>query len=103
MGEKFQIVVDPDLAPLIPRYFEIRRRELRELKDALAKGDAETARMLGHRLRGTGASYGFAELTRMGAQLEEAGKARDLAAAGRLADEIERYLADVEVVYGQGR
>ena len=101
MDGKFTVVVDAELAPIMPRYIEIRRQELGELQDALAKSDAETVRLLGHRLKGTGAAYGFPDLTRMVAAIETAGKENDLTAAARLAGELAAFLYGVQVVYGE--
>ncbi|MBN2141397.1 MAG: Hpt domain-containing protein [Desulfovibrionaceae bacterium] len=94
------VVIDPDLRSIIPKYMDIRRQELDELWAALGRGEAGAVRLLGHRLKGTGASYGFAELTRLGAELEAAGVQGDLDAARVLAREIEAYLSAVRIVYG---
>ncbi len=97
--EKFQIVIDPDLEPLMPRYFDIRWRELEEMEQSIKHHDANTTRMLGHKLKGTGTSYGFPKLTELGAAIEIAGKAGDLAEAESLAAEVRSYLENVEIVY----
>jgi HPt (histidine-containing phosphotransfer) domain-containing protein len=64
----------------------------------LASDDYEALRVLGHNLKGTGSSYGFPEITRLGAKLESAAKRTDHDA---LADEIIRlagYLSRVQLV-----
>ena len=101
MAERITVVVDPDLEPIIPRYLEIRRKELAELQAALAAGDHEAARMLGHRLKGSGASYGLEELTRLGAAIEDAALDGDMDAAGARTDEVAHYLEHLDVVYGE--
>lgn len=96
---KFQVTVDPELEAIIPRYMEIRFEELAQLEQAIADEDGETARMLGHKLKGTGASYGFEKLTELGAAIEISAKDNDLATARDLAVEVRSYIENVEVVY----
>lgn len=98
---KFKVTVDPDLEAIIPRYMEIRFAELAELEQAIKGGDNETTRMLGHKLKGTGASYGFAKLTKLGAAIEISAKENDLATARDLAVEVRSYIENVEIVYGE--
>ncbi len=67
------------------------------LESALAGGDYETIRVLGHHLKGSGTPYGFAALSQIGRGLESA-------AGSRLTEEVRRqilalgdYLARVNV------
>lgn len=96
---KFQIVVDAMLEPIMDRYLELREEELGQTEEAIAAGDSEAVRMLGHRLKGSGTSYGFVRLTELGADLEAAAKEDDLVQAGKLAAEVRAYLDNVEVVF----
>lgn len=97
--KKFQVTVDAELEPIMPRYLEIRMEELAKLEHALSSGDDETVRMLGHKLKGTGTSYGFTRLTELGAAIERAGRGGDLPQANELTTEVRTYLENVEVVY----
>ena len=96
---KFQVTVDADLEPIMDRYFEIQMRELGSLEQAISAEDGETARQLGHKLKGTGTSYGFARLTELGAAIEQAGKSNDLDAARKLAGQVRSYLENVDIVF----
>lgn len=98
---KFQVVLDPDLEQILPRYFEIRLDELRQMEQAASTGDTETVRLLGHRLKGTGSSYGFSRLTELGAAIEVAGKGGQLDSAEPLIAEVRKYLENVEIIYGE--
>ena len=98
---KFTVVIDPDLEEITPRYMEIRRDELAKLEQAVSSSDHEAVRILGHKLKGTGASYGFDKLTRLGMAIEISGQKKDFAAASSLAAEVRSYLENVEIVYGQ--
>lgn len=97
---RFQVQVDPDLEAIMDRYMSIRFRELAELEQAIADHDSDTIRMLGHRLKGTGASYGFPRLTELGAAIEIAGKENTPTAAAPLTAEVRDYLENVDVIYG---
>ncbi|ADU64051.1 Hpt domain protein [Pseudodesulfovibrio aespoeensis Aspo-2] len=98
--KRFTVVVEPELAAIMPRYFELQRAELAVIGQAVAQGDADVPRMFGHRLKGTGASYGFPRLTELGAAIERAALGGDLEGAARLADEVGRFLDNVRVTYG---
>ncbi|MUM76719.1 Hpt domain-containing protein [Pseudodesulfovibrio sp. F-1] len=95
----FTVTVDADLAAIMPRYFELQRADLAAVARAAAAGRAEPVRLFGHRLKGTGASYGFPRLTELGAGIEEAALADDLGRAAELAAEVGRFLDAVRVVY----
>jgi HPt (histidine-containing phosphotransfer) domain-containing protein len=91
--------VSDDLRELIPRFLAHRRRELDELRAALACADLETVRRLGHGLKGVGGGYGFDEVTRIGGELERAGREGRLPAAQALVRELAEYLDTVEIRY----
>lgn len=99
MSERFKVYVDPILEAIMPRYLELRSQEQAQLTAAIAAQDAATVATLGHRLKGSGASYGFPALTEMGAELEQAGKEGDFAQASRLAARVQDYLDNMELVY----
>lgn len=98
-GERILVEIDQELIPVVPEYLEGRRRDCAEIKRLLASGILEYIQVLGHRMKGSGGSFGFDEISEIGEALELAAQARDaegiLAAVGRL----ERYLARVAVVY----
>lgn len=73
--------VDPLLRPLIPGYLAARREDLAMLESALAEGAWLRIAGIGHRLAGSGGSYGFPHISKLGARLERAGEARDAAGA----------------------
>lgn len=100
--ETVTVLVDKDLESIIPRYFELQRRELDDLARAVAAGDTESARLIGHRMKGTGTSYGFPYLTELGAGIELAAVAEDLTEAERLGNTARDYLESVRVVYTEG-
>ncbi|WP_243544314.1 Hpt domain-containing protein [Pseudodesulfovibrio tunisiensis] len=93
------VCVDPELAPIMPRYLELCRANLRTLLDAVRHGDHETVRLLGHKLKGSGASYGLNRISELGAALEIAGREERPGQAGQLAAEAEHYLNTIRIIY----
>jgi HPt (histidine-containing phosphotransfer) domain-containing protein len=96
---KLVVRVDPDLRDLVPVFIAHKREDGQAIVAAIARADYEALSKLGHRIRGEGGSYGFEELTEIGAALEMAAKAGDLAAICKSAEELTAYLDSVEIVY----
>lgn len=99
--KKFQVIVDADLKSIMPRYFEIQREELGKMEYAIQTGDGATVSKFGHRLKGTGTSYGFARLTELGAAVESAGREARFDEVRALTAEIRAYLENVDIIYGE--
>ncbi len=97
--EKKVVEVDRELEELIPEFLETSRKDSRSILDALARGDHETVRRLGHSMKGSGGGYGFHALSELGAGLERAAKAADLDAMRKLSVELDSFLARVEVAF----
>ena len=75
---------------LISQYLQDCRGNLAQLSVALAADEYETARRLGHQMKGTGKLYGFPELTQIG-------RAVEWAASQRAAPELESRIQRLEV------
>ncbi len=91
--------IDSELEELIPNYIENRHKDIKNMTEALAKGDFDTVRLLGHSMKGSGASYGFTEISVIGKKLEEAAKAKNQADITASIQELSDYMANLEVVY----
>jgi len=59
---------------LSPRYLAARQGEIAVLRELLKQADFENLRRLSHNMKGTGTSYGFPDISRLGAALEQASK-----------------------------
>lgn len=103
MPTPLTILIDADLADLVPAYLEARRQDIGALETALAAGDTSRIEAIGHRMLGTGASYGFDGLSAIGAALEDAAQASDAASLGPaiapLIASLREYLEGLEIRY----
>lgn len=93
------VEVDAALAALVPGFLARRGEDAAAIRAAAQSGDLATARSLGHQLKGSGGGYGFPEITRLGAAIEEAAKNHDAARVVTLADALSDYLARLQVRY----
>ncbi len=82
----------PGLGELRAGYVDRRRAELGNLESSLKSGDFAALGKAGHNLKGTGAAYGFGELTAIGRAIEAAARQFDAAAIEELLGRIESYL-----------
>ena len=88
-----------DIADLIPIFFEHRRFEIEQLEACREVADLDTVQRIGHGLKGCGISYGFNEVSRLGAALETRAKAGELERVAGLVEELRAYLDRVVVKY----
>jgi len=100
MGEDaYKVTVAKDLEDLIPVFMKNRHKELDALRVALAAADFEQLRLLGHRMKGVGTSYGFERVSVFGRQLEDGARSGNRAAIEATIAEYIEYLARVEVTF----
>ena len=91
------IVIDEDLAEIVPPFLEGRLHDVEEMGEMLGRQDYEAIRVLGHNMKGTGSSYGAHDVTRLGHEIEEAATRHDEATIASSLAALERYLRDVTV------
>jgi PAS domain S-box-containing protein len=91
------VAVPEGLEALAPRYLSARRKELPEIVALLAASDFEQICSRGHNMKGTGRSYGFPDLTEIGASLERSAKHRDKEAIDKQLMRLSNYLESVRV------
>ena len=93
------VTVVKDLEDLIPTFMKNRSKEIETLRAALAAGDMEQLRQLGHRMKGVGISYGFDKVSLLGKQIEDDAKTKNLPGLEATIAEYADYLARVKIVY----
>ena len=98
MSEPITVVVAKDLEDLVPTFMKNRGKELETLRAALAAGDLDQLRQLGHRMKGVGNSYGFEQVSALGKRIEDGARASDNAGLNACIAEYADYLGRVQIV-----
>ena len=100
--ERIIVYANPDFADEIPWYLGQVRAYAEEIEKAVGNSDFETIEDAGHRMRGSGETFGFDGISEMGKSLEQSAKEKDLDEIGKKVMELSRYIEVVEVVYEEG-
>lgn len=96
---KVLVRIDSDLEEIVPGYLENRRGDVARLQSMLEQESFESLLSLGHRMKGSGAGYGFDAITDFGRAIERAAMERDRDVMEQLIAELSSYLECVEVTY----
>jgi CheY-like chemotaxis protein len=94
-----KILVEEGLEDVTPGYLAKRRAEVAAYREALTRKNMEAIRTMAHRMKGTGAGYGFPVLTELGAALERSAVSSDNEEIRRKVDELAKYLSTIELEY----
>jgi CheY-like chemotaxis protein len=92
------LLEDPDTAPLVPAFLENRREDVVAIRSLLEQGAYGGIESIGHKMKGTGRSYGFEAISRIGSDIEFAAHQQDAATVERLLASLEQYLSRVKIV-----
>jgi signal transduction histidine kinase/CheY-like chemotaxis protein len=95
-AERVRVEVTPTVAALVPTFLANRGKDVRAARAALKRRDYHALWVLGHTMKGLGASYGFDGITDLGAALEKAALAHREADIARVIDGLESYLGRVD-------
>ena len=79
------------------RYLERRKSDILDLRRALDGAEFATIQTTGHKLFGSGATYGLDMVSTLGRGIEEAAEARDSARLAELIGDLERFVRDVKI------
>ena len=96
------ITPDPEIANLVPGYLDARRQEIAVLQEALAAADFDHIERLAHNMKGSGAGYGCAGISAIGAQMETAAHAADRSAVAGKITGLMDFLSRVVVAESDG-
>jgi len=89
--------IPDELRALVPGFLQRVHADIATLRRALVCGQFEEITRLGHMLKGSGGSYGFDEITAIGARLERLAAAQDHAGIAREIDALAQYLSQVRM------
>ena len=99
LGEKVRIVPPEGVVELIPNYLANVRNDMSKILAGVDSKDCGVAQQIGHQFKGSGAGYGFPEITRAGAAVELAAIAADENEIRNQILTLAAYLDQVEVVH----
>lgn len=97
--DSIEVEVTRDLEDIVPGYLERLVGTVARLETLLAAGDFAEVKKLGHNLKGSGGGYGFAQITRLGAVIEDAAKAENASSAGTGIAELKDFASRVTVKF----
>jgi len=97
-SQKIVVVIDAEIAPLVPAFLANRRKDVVQMREALEQKEFQTLLVTGHGMKGAGGGYGFDAVSEIGRQIELAAKEQNGVEIARQVDELERYLDRVEIV-----
>lgn len=96
MSEPISVLIDPDIAGIVPGYLNNRRLDIPRIQAAIAEQDFALIGHLGHKMKGTGQGYGFLVITQIGIDLEIAAEQRDLDRLRQSLSSLQDYLVRVK-------
>ena len=91
-------ITDPFARRLIGKYLQKRKDDIDKLTRALSRSDFETIRITGHNLYGSGAAYGLDDISWIGASIEKAADAENVADIEQSIGELEAFLQRLKVL-----
>ena len=98
-AEKIIIHEAPELENVVPGFLESRHRDVKTLKEAIAKEDYGYIGELAQKIKKDAERYGFDILTASGQALEDAAKEKDGAVIKTEIRKLLGYLRRIQVVY----
>lgn len=97
--DKITVEIDDVLRPIVPDFIGSRRNDCILIQQLLGEGDYDQIRLLAHRMKGTGGSYGFDAISEIGEIIETASLAADPETILAQLQRLTEYLERVSVVY----
>ena len=85
---------DPEFQKLICKYLDYLQDSLPSLRNNISIEDFDELRLYGHNLTGSGGSYGFDEIRKMGKKINLAAKAKDTELLIQLVGELENLIVE---------
>jgi signal transduction histidine kinase/CheY-like chemotaxis protein len=90
-----RVPIQEGMEDVVPGYLEKRRADVALYRQHLKDGDFSSIAKLAHKMKGTGAGYGFPRLTDLGSALEKAANNSDAEAVKVNVEEFETYVKSV--------
>jgi HPt (histidine-containing phosphotransfer) domain-containing protein len=101
-SEKCVVYVDTDLEDLIPIYLENRGEDIAVVLKELDENNYEAIRTIGHKMKGSGGTYGLDFVSKTGNLIEQAAIEQEQDIIRKTVSELSHYLEHIEVCFGEG-
>lgn len=95
------VKIDQEMEAIVPMYLNKKQQELESVEQLLKDEDFAQIEVIGHRIKGSGASYGFPDLTELGFAMEMAARDKDNKAIQASLQKIRSYLSRIQIQYIQ--
>lgn len=99
MTEKIEVYIDADIQDLIPGFLQNRENDVQLILEKLNTNDFEAVRVIGHSMKGSGSSYGFEGISKIGGAIEKIAQEQNTDALRNLVQDLSNYLDRLEVKY----
>lgn len=90
------MALPPEIQARVPTYLARRRQELQLMRELIGQRDFERIRVLAHNMKGSGAGYGFPQLSDLGAEIEKSAKSQQPVELEQQTKSLEALLAVFE-------
>jgi HPt (histidine-containing phosphotransfer) domain-containing protein len=97
--ERIRLEVSQEIEDIMPIFLDTVSQNIVSIRDALGRGDLETVRTLGHRMKGAGGGYGFDRVTELGREIEMAARAADAERCRVLNEELAETMSKTDIVF----
>lgn len=94
-----KVFVDVSFADIVPWFLDNRKEDVKRVREFVEVSDFDQIQRMGHRWKGTCASYGFQKLSEAGELLEDLSAHQNKEEILNLLDRTEEYISHLEVVY----
>ena len=98
-GENCIVTIDSDLKPLMPMFIAGRKKDIVDIREAMARHDFHTIGRIAHGMRGAGDIYGFEPIAALAATIEQAVKTGSAASIETDLALLVTYLEQVQIVF----
>ena len=99
MTERRIVFIDKDLKEIVPSFLDNRRKDLDLIATHLSNQEWTHIESIAHKLAGNAGSYGFNDLGKIGAQLEEACQEGNHEDATKLCAQYKDYMDNLKVEF----
>lgn len=96
---KVKVEIDADLQDLVPQFVENRKKDLESFGLLIQQNDLVGIGQLAHKVKGAAAGYGFAQLSQLAADMENAAKAGDQKTLSEILKRMKDHFLNIDIHY----